>query len=144
MNTLLHFQELEERERSLNNALTRTEMSVETLTRENRYQNERIKEIELKTNHLDLERSSEEQNKKIVQRNMVDVVKRLATALGAEPFDGTSIETVTHKASELIQVTLVLTYQVISITGLKLFCIREDYGDIHMLGILILSLVDSR
>lgn len=101
-----HFQELEERERTLNNALTRTEMSVETLTRENRYQNEKIKEIELKTNHLDLERSSEEQNKKIVQRNMVDVVKRLAAALGAESFESTSVEVITHKASELIQVFL--------------------------------------
>lgn len=99
-----YFQELEEHERTLNNALTRTEMSIETLTRENRYQNEKIKEIELKTNHLDLERNSEEQNKKIVQRNMADIIKRLATALGAEPFDSTSVEVITHKASELIQV----------------------------------------
>lgn len=79
-------------------------MSVETLTRENRYQNEKIKETELRINHLDMERSSEEQNKKFTQRNMIDVVKRLATALGAEPTEFTTVETISHKASDLIQV----------------------------------------
>lgn len=95
---------MEERERTLNNALTRTEMSVETLTRENRYQSEKIKEMELKINHLDMERSSEEQNKKFTQRNMIDVVKRLANALGVEPTEFTAVETISHKASDLIQV----------------------------------------
>ncbi len=80
-------------------------MSVETLTRDNRYQSEKIKEIELKMNHLDMERTTEEQNKKFTQRNMIDMVKRLAAALGTEPTEYTSIEAVTHKASELIQVS---------------------------------------
>lgn len=83
-------------------------MSVETLTRENRYQSEKIKEIELKMNHLDMERSTEEQNKKFTQRNMIDVVKRLASALGVEPTECTGVEAVTHKASELIQVSAFL------------------------------------
>lgn len=80
-------------------------MSVETLTRENRYQSEKIKEIEMKMNHLDMERSTEEQNKKFTQRNMIDVVKRLAAALGTESTECTGVEAVTHKASELIQVS---------------------------------------
>ncbi|XP_065211761.1 coiled-coil domain-containing protein 170 isoform X3 [Planococcus citri] len=109
-------QELEERERTLNNALTRTEMSVETLTRENRYQNEKIKEMEMKINHLDMERSSEEQNKKYTQRNMIDVVKRLATALGAEPTEFTAVETVSHKASDLIQDVSMLRTKTFSLT----------------------------
>ena len=84
-------------------------MSVETLTRENRYQNEKIKEIEMKMNHLDMERSTEEQNKKYTQRNMIEVVNRLASAMGAEPTDCRGVEAVTHKATELIQVSLFCT-----------------------------------
>lgn len=105
-------------------------MSVETLSRENRYQNEKIKEIELKMNHLDMERGTEEQNKKFIQRNMIDVVKRLATSLGAEPIEYTSAETITHKASELIQVS---KYRHIVIIDFELFVIDKYFRKIDYL-----------
>ncbi|GFG36972.1 hypothetical protein Cfor_05393, partial [Coptotermes formosanus] len=100
-------QDLEERERNLTAAQGRAEMAMQTLQRENHYQEGKVKELEKKVHSLELECHSEEAMKDAQRKAMQDFVRRLSSALGTEYSETmlSSPEGLIHKASELVQET---------------------------------------
>ncbi|XP_021937804.1 coiled-coil domain-containing protein 170 isoform X2 [Zootermopsis nevadensis] len=100
-------QDLEERERNLTASQGRAEMAMQTLQRENRYQEEKIKDLEKKVHSLELECNSEEALKEAQRKAMQDLVRRLSSALGTEYNETilSSPDGLIHKASELVQET---------------------------------------
>nr|CAD7571336.1 unnamed protein product [Timema californicum] len=101
-------QELEDKERTLSSSQGRAEMALQTLQRENHYQEEKVKTLEKKVRTLELECHSEEVQKENHRKAMEDLVRRLSSALGAEYSEAMvcSPEGLVHKASELVQVRL--------------------------------------
>ncbi|XP_068085256.1 coiled-coil domain-containing protein 170 [Anabrus simplex] len=99
--------ELEERERNLGVAHGRVEMNMQTLQRENRYQEEKIREMEKKIRSLELECNSEESQKDANRKALIDLIRRLSGALGLEYTEAmiSSPESLIHKAAELVQET---------------------------------------
>ncbi|KAE8750207.1 hypothetical protein FOCC_FOCC003015 [Frankliniella occidentalis] len=95
-------QELEERERSASCSLGRSELAVQTLQRESRQASERVSELEAKLRRLELECHEEEGLKDAARTALSDLVRRLATALGAELVDA-SPEVLLVRAAELVQ-----------------------------------------
>lgn len=99
--------ELEEHERDLHASHGRQEITLQTLQREYRYNEDKVKELEKKLRSLELEYSSEEQMKDAARSQLQDLLRRLSAALGAdycEASHGMSPEAVIHKAAELVQV----------------------------------------
>ncbi|XP_046388712.1 coiled-coil domain-containing protein 170 [Ischnura elegans] len=99
--------DLEEREQSLNSNVERSDVTIQNLQRDNRYQGDRIKDLEQKVRTLEIECSSEGKMKETSRRAMQDFVHRLSNALGSEILDSSvsSPESLVHRASELVQET---------------------------------------
>ncbi|KAK9680112.1 hypothetical protein QE152_g39349 [Popillia japonica] len=97
--------ELEERERSLYAAQGRNEIAIQTLQRDNKYQDDRAKELDKKIRNLEMDLTTEEQKKETARNAFQDLVRRLSVALGTEPCESAhmSTEALVHKASELVQ-----------------------------------------
>lgn len=85
----------------------RSEGALQTLQRENRYHEEKNRELGKKVRCLEVECHSEEQAKLAARGAMSDFVRRLSNALGiVETTDAhTSQECLVHKAAELVQET---------------------------------------
>lgn len=99
-------QDLEEIQRNLQAAHGRSDMTVQTLQRDNRYNEDKIKDLEKKLRSLELECHSEEQQKENARCQFHDLVRRLSAALDAEFCDTThthSPESLIIKAAELVQ-----------------------------------------
>ncbi|XP_063621002.1 coiled-coil domain-containing protein 170 [Cydia splendana] len=99
-------QDLEEIQRSLQAAQGRSDMTVQTLQRDNRYYDDKIKDLEKKLRTLELECHNEEQQKENARCQFHDLVRRLSAALDAEFCDTThthSPESLIIKAAELVQ-----------------------------------------
>lgn len=96
-------QELEERERNLNNMNSRSEMAFQTLQRECRHQEERAKDLEHRVSRLELECNAEEQQKEMAQKTMADFLRRLSNALGIEGAESHSNDALIDRVSDLVQ-----------------------------------------
>ncbi|XP_063361907.1 coiled-coil domain-containing protein 170 isoform X1 [Cydia amplana] len=99
-------QDLEEIQRNLQAAQGRSDMTVQTLQRDNRYYDDKIKDLEKKLRNLELECHNEEQQKENARCQFHDLVRRLSAALDAEFCDTThthSPESLIIKAAELVQ-----------------------------------------
>ncbi|XP_047990808.1 coiled-coil domain-containing protein 170 [Leguminivora glycinivorella] len=99
-------QDLEEIQRNLQAAQGRSDMTVQTLQRDNRYYDDKIKDLEKKLRTLELECHNEEQQKENARCQFHDLVRRLSAALDAEFCDTThthSPESLIIKAAELVQ-----------------------------------------
>ncbi|XP_053613061.1 coiled-coil domain-containing protein 170 isoform X1 [Plodia interpunctella] len=99
-------QDLEEIQRSLQTSQGRSEVTVQTLQRDNRYCEEKIKDLEKKLRSLELECHNEEQQKENARCQFHDLVRRLSAALEFDFCDTThshSPETLIIKAAELVQ-----------------------------------------
>nr|XP_022903499.1 coiled-coil domain-containing protein 170 [Onthophagus taurus] len=98
--------DLEERERNLYATQGRNEIALQTLQRDNKYQEDRVKELEKKIRNLELDLSSEEQKKESARNAFQDLIRRLSITLGADNVCDSaliSIDSLIHKASELVQ-----------------------------------------
>lgn len=98
-------QELEEKERTATAANNRSEAALQTLQRENRYQEEKAKELGKRIRTLEMECHTEEQAKITARNAMGDFVRRLSNALGVlEPSEShPSQECLVHRAADLVQ-----------------------------------------
>lgn len=99
-------QDLEEIHRNMQTAQGRSDLTVQTLQRDNRYCEEKIKDLEKKLRSLEMECHNEEQMKENARCQFHDLVRRLSAALGAEFCDTThthSPESLIIKAAELVQ-----------------------------------------
>ncbi|CAH1407639.1 unnamed protein product [Nezara viridula] len=76
----------------------RTDMTMSTLQRENRYHEEKAADLERKVSKLELELNAEEQEKALAQKALGDLMRQLESALGAEA-------TAAGKAHHLVQET---------------------------------------
>lgn len=101
-------QELEERERNLYATQGKNEITIQSLQRDCRYQEDKAKELEKKVRTLELDVAAEEQKKEASRNAFQDFVRRLAVALGSDISESNhmSPESLVHKASELVQVNL--------------------------------------
>ncbi|XP_068907810.1 coiled-coil domain-containing protein 170 isoform X2 [Tenebrio molitor] len=99
--------ELEERERNLFASQGRSEIAIQTLQRDNRYHEDKAKELEKKVRSLELDLNAEEQKKESARLQLQDLVRRLSVALGLDLAESAHLtpESVVHKASELVQET---------------------------------------
>lgn len=99
-------QDLDDAQRNLQQLQSRSDIAVHTLERDNRYYEEKIKDLEKKLRSLELECSSEEQQKENARCQFHDLIRRLSVALEVDFCDNThahSPETLIIKASELVQ-----------------------------------------
>ncbi|KAG6455052.1 hypothetical protein O3G_MSEX009017 [Manduca sexta] len=99
-------QDLEELHRNLQAAQGRSDLTVQTLQRDNRYSEEKIKDLEKKLRSLELECHNEEQQKENARCQFHDLIRRLSAALDADFCDSThthSPESLIIKAAELVQ-----------------------------------------
>ncbi|KOB74329.1 Coiled-coil domain-containing protein C6orf97, partial [Operophtera brumata] len=99
-------QDLEEIQRNLQTCQGRSEITIQTLQRDHRYSEEKIKDLEKKLRSLELECHNEEQLKENARCQFHDLVRRLSAALDAEFCDSThthSPESLIIKAAELVQ-----------------------------------------
>lgn len=71
-----------------------------------RYNEEKVKELEVKVRNLEMDLNAEEQKKESARNQFHDFVRRLSVALGADISDYAHVspETLVHKATELVQV----------------------------------------
>lgn len=99
-------QDLEERERNIYSAQTRSEISYQTALRDNKFHEEKIKELEQKLRNTEMDLASQEQKKESAWLQMQDFIRRICIALGSDMSDSANIspEALVHKASELVQV----------------------------------------
>lgn len=98
--------DLEEMQRNLHASQGRSDLTMQTLQRDNRYYEEKVKDLEKKLRSLEIECHNEEQQKENARSQFHDLVRRLSVALDAEFCDTThthSPETLIIKASELVQ-----------------------------------------
>ncbi|KAH9632358.1 hypothetical protein HF086_010283 [Spodoptera exigua] len=99
-------QDLEEIQRNLQTSNGRSEITVQTLQRDNRYCEEKIKDLEKKLRSLELECHSEEQQKENARCQFHDLVRRMSAALESDFCDTAhthSPESLIIKAAELVQ-----------------------------------------
>ncbi|XP_047530531.1 coiled-coil domain-containing protein 170 [Vanessa atalanta] len=99
-------QDLEEYQRNLQAAQGRSDLTVQTLQRDNRYCEEKIKDLEKKIRSLELECNNEEQQKENARCQFHDLIRRLSVALDSDFCDTNhthSPESLIIKASELVQ-----------------------------------------
>lgn len=121
-------QDLEEIQRNLQASHGRSELAVQTLQRDNRYCEEKIKDLEKKLRSLELECNNEEQLKENARCQFHDLVRRLSAALDAEFCDSThthSPESLIIKAAELVQETTRLKNKCMNTTE-NLSTIEQD------------------
>ncbi|KAK9891618.1 hypothetical protein WA026_015581 [Henosepilachna vigintioctopunctata] len=99
--------DLEERERNLYSSQSRSEIAYQTALRDNKYNEEKIKELEQKLRNTEMDLASQEQKKEAARLQMQDFIRRLCVALGSDISESThmSPEALVHKASELVQDT---------------------------------------
>ncbi|XP_014363513.2 coiled-coil domain-containing protein 170 [Papilio machaon] len=110
-------QDLEESQRNLQASQGRSDLTIQTLQRDNRYCEEKIKDLEKKIRSLELECHNEEQQKENARCQFHDLVRRLSVALESDFCDTAhthSPESLIVKAAELVQ----------EITRLKNKCIN--------------------
>lgn len=101
--------ELEEHERELYATQGRNEVALQSFQRDNKYQEDKIKDLEKKLHCTEMDLTAEEQKKESARHSFHDLVRRLAAALGADSCDGHfSTENLMHKAGELVQVNRTL------------------------------------
>lgn len=103
--------ELEEHERELFATQGRNDIALQSFQRDNKYQEDKIKEMEKKLHCIEMDLNAEEQKKESARHSYHDLVRRMSAALGVESCDGHfSAESIVHKATELVQVnrTLIL------------------------------------
>nr|XP_026500703.1 coiled-coil domain-containing protein 170 isoform X1 [Vanessa tameamea]XP_026500714.1 coiled-coil domain-containing protein 170 isoform X1 [Vanessa tameamea] len=99
-------QDLEEFQRNLQTAQGRSDLTVQTLQRDNRYCEEKIKDLEKKLRSLELECNNEEQQKENARCQFHDLIRRLSVALDSDFCDTNhthSPESLIIKAAELVQ-----------------------------------------
>ncbi|XP_068632870.1 coiled-coil domain-containing protein 170 [Battus philenor] len=99
-------QDLEESQRNLQVSQGRSDLTVQTLQRDNRYCEEKIKDLEKKIRSLELECHNEEQQKENAHCQFHDLIRRLSVALESDFCDTAhthSPESLIIKASELVQ-----------------------------------------
>ncbi|KAL0880898.1 hypothetical protein ABMA27_002070 [Loxostege sticticalis] len=99
-------QDLEEIHRNLQATQGRCDLTVQTLQRDNRYYEDKIKDMEKKLRSLELECHNEEQQKENARCQFHDLVRRMSAALDADFCDTThthSPESLIIKAAELVQ-----------------------------------------
>ncbi|XP_026732468.1 coiled-coil domain-containing protein 170 isoform X2 [Trichoplusia ni] len=99
-------QDLEEIQRNLQTSQGRSEITVQTLQRDNRYCEEKIKDLEKKLRSLELECHSEEQQKENARCQFHDLIRRMSAALESDFCDTAhthSPESLIIKAAELVQ-----------------------------------------
>lgn len=99
-------QDLEEIQRNLQASHGRSEITVQTLQRDNRYCEEKIKDLEKKLRSLELECHTEEQQKENARSQFHDLIRRMSAALESDFCDTThthSPESLIIKAAELVQ-----------------------------------------
>lgn len=97
--------DLEEKERDFHAIQGKNDITIQTLQRDNKYQDEKIRELEKKIRAVEMDLVTEEQKKDCARTSFMDLVRRLAVALGIDCIDGhMSAESLVHKASELVQV----------------------------------------
>ncbi|KAJ8721493.1 hypothetical protein PYW07_002268 [Mythimna separata] len=99
-------QDLEEIQRNLQTSHGRSEITVQTLQRDNRYCEEKIKDLEKKLRSLELECHSEEQQKENARCQFHDLIRRMSAALESDFCDTAhthSPESLIIKAAELVQ-----------------------------------------
>ncbi|XP_075974856.1 coiled-coil domain-containing protein 170-like isoform X2 [Anticarsia gemmatalis] len=99
-------QDLEEIQRNLQTSHGRSEIAVQTLQRDNRYCEEKIKDLEKKLRSLELECHNEEQQKENARCQFHDLVRRMSAALESDFCDTAhthSPESLIIKAAELVQ-----------------------------------------
>ncbi|XP_022815153.1 coiled-coil domain-containing protein 170 isoform X3 [Spodoptera litura] len=99
-------QDLEEIQRNLQTSQGRSEITVQTLQRDNRYCEEKIKDMEKKLRSLELECHSEEQQKENARCQFHDLIRRMSAALESDFCDTAhthSPESLIIKAAELVQ-----------------------------------------
>ncbi|CAH1646648.1 unnamed protein product [Spodoptera littoralis] len=98
--------DLEEIQRNLQTSQGRSEITVQTLQRDNRYCEEKIKDMEKKLRSLELECHSEEQQKENARCQFHDLIRRMSAALESDFCDTAhthSPESLIIKAAELVQ-----------------------------------------
>ncbi|XP_028164164.1 coiled-coil domain-containing protein 170 [Ostrinia furnacalis] len=98
--------DLEEIHRNLQASQGRCDLTVQTLQRDNRYYEDKIKDMEKKLRTLELECHNEEQQKENARCQFHDLVRRMSAALDADFCDTThthSPESLIIKAAELVQ-----------------------------------------
>ncbi|KAL0831301.1 hypothetical protein ABMA28_002139 [Loxostege sticticalis] len=98
--------DLEEIHRNLQATQGRCDLTVQTLQRDNRYYEDKIKDMEKKLRSLELECHNEEQQKENARCQFHDLVRRMSAALDADFCDTThthSPESLIIKAAELVQ-----------------------------------------
>ncbi|XP_063533202.1 coiled-coil domain-containing protein 170 isoform X3 [Cydia strobilella] len=122
-------QDLDEIQRNLQAAQGRSDMTVQTLQRDNRYYDDKIKDLEKKLRTLELECHNEEQQKENARCQFHDLVRRLSAALDAEFCDTThthSPESLIIKAAELVQEITRLKNKCINTTE-NLSSVEQDF-----------------
>lgn len=120
--------DLEEIQRNLQGSYSRSEVTVQTLQRDNRYCEEKVKDLEKKLRSLELECHNEEQLKENARCQFHDLVRRLSAALDAEFCDAThthSPESLIIKAAELVQEITRLKNKCMNTTE-NLSCTEQD------------------
>ncbi|XP_072939058.1 coiled-coil domain-containing protein 170 [Epargyreus clarus] len=99
-------QDLEDIHRNLQASQGRSDLTVQTLQRDNRYHEEKIKDLEKKLRSLEIECHNEEQQKENARCQFHDLIRRLSAALETDFCDTThthSPESLIIKAAELVQ-----------------------------------------
>ncbi|XP_048480325.1 coiled-coil domain-containing protein 170 [Plutella xylostella] len=95
-----------EAQRALQAAAARQDLAVHTLERDNRYYEDKVKDLEKKLRSLELECGSEEQQKESARAQLHELLRRLSAALDADWADAAHApETLVMKAAELVQET---------------------------------------
>lgn len=98
--------DLEERERTLHATMGRNEIVMQTLQRDNKYQEDKVKELEKKIRSIEMDLVTEEQKKESARSNFQELVRRFEVALGTDSCEIGLIsgESIVNKASDLVQV----------------------------------------
>lgn len=122
-------QDLEETQRNLQASQGRSDLTVQTLQRDNRYCEEKIKDLEKKLRSLELECHNEEQQKENSRCQYHDLIRRLSAALDSDFCDTThthSPESLIIKAAELVQEITRLKNKCMNTTE-NLSTVEQDY-----------------
>ncbi|XP_077295723.1 coiled-coil domain-containing protein 170-like isoform X2 [Arctopsyche grandis] len=122
-------QDLEDKERSLYSSQGRNEIALQTLQRDNKYHEDRAKDLDKKLRTLELECSNEEQMKDSVRSQLQDLVRRLSVSLGVEFCESAHAhtpESIVMRAAELVQETSRLKSKCINV-GESLACVEQEF-----------------
>ncbi|KAL4715588.1 hypothetical protein ACJJTC_009214 [Scirpophaga incertulas] len=121
--------DLEDIHRNLQASHGRSDLTVQTLQRDNRFYEEKLKDLEKKFRSLELECHNEEQQKENARCQFHDLVRRLSAALDSDFCDTSfthSPETLIIKAAELVQEITRLKNKCLNTTE-NLSTVEQDY-----------------